>query len=782
MAKLKTRLCIAAAILLGLLALPRPTVAAWPPLSFQLNHTHQNGKITYNLKLGKRSNDALTDLVVKIPLPAGTRFVEANAQPTTSVTFDGAEITFFTSVLHRPIRNATFVVEITNPTQTNFTTHAWLAWKGQQPGQYLSGDYTVDITRQPLNWTRPRARLRLEAQAVVNGPEITYRLYPQNIGERRMWDLQINLPLPAGTTLVDSQAPAIFSTGFNGQEISFKATELAKRLETEPLQITVSTSNPTGSLLTTHAWATWKNVGRSVGRRVVMQEDTRTGDIVVQPHTRQYVTADTLGDTPFANYDLTSLSLQEDATSLQATFYTAGPLTSANEHPLEYYLYIDADCNLDTGAKRGNRGAEYWVRYRTQPGQSHIYRWDSAENRWSNRHSLEADAPPAGKTITVWVPFNLLAHNRQFCWLGRARNRTDQYDPNLPSDWLGVNPRTTQYQAPTGNSNALPQTVDFGPPPASTPTDNGPVASALPPIRGKLAVPLKEQTGRYNVHIFSLPDGRELAQIAGARQPNFHPDGQRVLVKRETEAIYEYNLANGTQKQVSQYQLDSHPFYDPWGNRVVYSNPALIIGPDGRRTDHIFVQCGLRLPAQETEQRCRNIAGFGVLVPAGQMAEIQGSHPLWADDDRIVYKGCNSWAGAASCGIYSVPASSTKGFSDGFVPHQLTTHTGDIPTSTRGNLIAFMSSREAGWNIYLIDTNGDGLNKIAPSSGVTNGLPTLSPAGQWLAFVSDRADGWAVWVAPVAGGPAEKLFDLPGEALWVTDAGTWTDERLAWGP
>jgi hypothetical protein len=54
-------------------------------------------------------------------------FLEANAQPTTSVDFDGAEVTFFTPDLYRPIRTAFFVVEVTDPTMTVFTTHAWIA-------------------------------------------------------------------------------------------------------------------------------------------------------------------------------------------------------------------------------------------------------------------------------------------------------------------------------------------------------------------------------------------------------------------------------------------------------------------------------------------------------------------------------------------------------------------------------------------------------------------------------------------------------------------------------
>jgi hypothetical protein len=64
------------------------------------------------------------------------------------------------------------------------------------------------------------------------------------------------------------------------------------------------------------------------------------------------------------------------------------------------------------------------------------------------------------------------------------------------------------------------------------------------------------------------------------------------------------------------------------------------------------------------------------------MGEIQGTNPVWTTNDMIAYKGCNSWAGFAACGIYTVPAASTKGFSDGFIPRQLTKDTSDVPTDT----------------------------------------------------------------------------------------------------
>jgi hypothetical protein len=326
------------------------------------------------------------------------------------------------------------------------------------------------------------------------------------------------------------------------------------------------------------------------------------------------------------------------------------------------------------------------------------------------------------------------------------------------------------------------------------------VAPLTTPISGTMAVPLDNGHAVYDIHIFSLPTGQEIAKIPNARQPNFRFDGQRLLINHEgsgIENVYESNLADGTEKQVSDAPRDSHPFYDPWGNRVVYGNPELTYGkPEpvynaeeekwyytGVPKPFIFVQCGLLPPHEEKEPRCRDIPSMGVLVPAGLTSEIQGTHPVWTSNDMIAYKGCNSWSGFAACGIYIVPSSSTKGFSEGFIPRQLTKDTSDTPSDTKGNLIAFTAYRDGNWEAYLMDLSGANVKNLSNSPTSNDGLPTISPDGNWVAFVSDREGQWAVWVASVAaGGPLQKLFDLPAESPWGDGDRAWTNERISWGP
>jgi hypothetical protein len=304
-------------------------------------------------------------------------------------------------------------------------------------------------------------------------------------------------------------------------------------------------------------------------------------------------------------------------------------------------------------------------------------------------------------------------------------------------------------------------------------------------IGGRLAVPIDNGRALYDVYVFSLPDGREVARIANARQPDFRVDGQKLLINREgggAENLYEYDLVTGTDRQISDGPRDAYPTYDLGGNRVVYSNSELIISQDGTRQPFIFVQCGLLPPSQETEFRCRDVTSLGVLVPAGQMGEIQGTHPVWTDNDMIVYRGCNTWAGSRLCGIYIVPSASTKGLSDGFIPLQLTGETGDTPSDSKGNLIAFTRLQDNDLEAYVMDLNGANVRNLSNSPTSNDGLPAISPDGNWVAFVSDREGRWAVWAAPVKGGDVEKLFDLPVLTPWGDGDRYWLNERISWGP
>ena len=157
-------------VVVGLLwgiAAPEPARAQWPPLTFQLTPSYENGRITYRItRLASKVDWLISDIQVRILLPAGLRFVEAVADPPIQTRFDGREVSFFFLSLDEKVKNAYFAVEVIDPTQTVFTLQPWLSWKGQIPGDYVTEPISVDTSQpvQSLDWKGP-AHLPLQLEA-----------------------------------------------------------------------------------------------------------------------------------------------------------------------------------------------------------------------------------------------------------------------------------------------------------------------------------------------------------------------------------------------------------------------------------------------------------------------------------------------------------------------------------------------------------------------------------------------------------------------------------------
>ena len=774
---------------------PVAAQASWPPFWFDLIPAYGDGRITYQVALYSRADAQLRDLAIKIPLPPGTRFVEANALPEMTAAFDGQELTFFTPALDKYIEGISFTLEVIDPAQRVITAQAWIAWKGTPAGDYLSDPVSIDLTRQPLNWTAPgRSRLQLRATAELAEDSLTLELYPRAVDRERMWDVSINLPLPRGTSFISADAPAPFVAGFDGREVSFFTLELERQAEVGPLTIQLATQGVTDPTLLLPIHAAWKNGaadplpgaptepgkwqhGPEEGLPAAPAEEQIYLEwSLAQPHLAQRAVFDAAGDVPFSQYDLTGIAFQELGPMLMVNFETAGEMGQVGA-PVEFSLFVDADCDSTTGEQHVFRGAEYQVRYNHESGKAVFVAWDPAAADWDWSQGVVLDSLLDSRRVVASIPRSLLGEAGVFCWVARAASRTAAFYPDPPEDWLPDEPhlQLTWYR----------------------------MGTLAAPLAGVLAVALPDEANEYTVHVFSLPSGDEMTTIPNARQPDFHPGGQRLLLNQSTgvgqvvethsaygktavyvfktsglaQGIYEYHLAGERETQVSQGAA-AFPTYNPQGTRVVYVSLAPTDGEAGAQLGPLVVQCSLLPPSAETRPACQDLAGSRVLVDVEQGGEIQGNYPVWTGNDTIAYQACQGDA----CGIYAVGAWATEGAGMGGSPMRLTRHAADIPADAQGNLITFMSSREGDWEVYVMNLQGADLRNVSNSRASQDGLPVLSPDGNWVAFVSDRDGGWAVWAAPVTRGPAHKLFDLPVEVPWGPDVLAWTGERLSWGP
>jgi TolB protein len=95
-----------------------------------------------------------------------------------------------------------------------------------------------------------------------------------------------------------------------------------------------------------------------------------------------------------------------------------------------------------------------------------------------------------------------------------------------------------------------------------------------------------------------------------------------------------------------------------------------------------------------------------------------------------------------------------------------------------------MSRREENWDIYVVNVDGSGLQRLTVDPA-NDGLPTWSPDGNAIAFVSNRGGPWAVWAMTPDGAGKRQLFTMEGPPDGFVGEDTyasrgWAEERISW--
>ena len=304
-----------------------------------------------------------------------------------------------------------------------------------------------------------------------------------------------------------------------------------------------------------------------------------------------------------------------------------------------------------------------------------------------------------------------------------------------------------------------------------TPTPEAEVVS----ISGRLAVPVDNGFGSYDVIVYQLPDAEVVGEISNARQPNFRSDGVLAVngVGGGADNVWEYTADGTAVGEVSASPGDNHPFWKADASGIVYDNPEMVCAKISCPEWHVFVQAGVNKP--ET-----GIVADKFILD-GDIFRDQPMYPLWASDDHILFRACDIWLGGSGggrCGIWRTPSWATRGGTGFSVPANLTSND-DIPTDTKGDRLVYMSAKDGNWEVYVMGITGGQATNVSKDSA-DDGLGTISPDGKWVAFVSNRGGSWGVWVVPINGGSATRV---PIDVLaWGSGGRDWTNERMSWGP
>ena len=648
------------------------------------------------------------------------------------------------------------------------------------------------------------ASVQLDLSAIITDNIILYTVYATNVTEQSVWDLNVKIPLPPGTLLLSAEATSPFTVDYQDAAVSFYIAELRPNSGSGPQRVRVATVEADDVFISTHAEATWKYMDTILRQSMPFQAQTRSSALSMYVGTTQQILTDMEGEVPLAHIDFTGITIQQEGSILRIDYLLAGLLGSTTGERTEYILYIDSDCNTATGRTRDGLGSEFRLRYRHDRGQADMSTWTQAADgsgQWLLSGSIAVTSPAGAQTITLWVPTVMLNNSYRFCWMAESQHRTDTDAPRVPGDKLpnGIVDLTfTQF----GNWDAaqiFPSTLLTTPItslsndlltsestiwslPAAAPT-------TLAQLSGKLAIPLANPQGSYDVHIFSVPDGQLLQQIPNAHQPTFRSDGTQLLMTRSADNavnVYEFTLEDGTDVPSGALANSSFPSYNLLGTHMVFEEwrpasdgtPAMSTTGDMTHTIALL-QCELRAMDAADGATCQNPVALKTLVATDVLGEIYGTNPLWTATDKIIYRGCQGWNGLDMCGIYTIPTAATN--SELAFPTLLTRHPNSFPEDSKRGFVTITSRHEADWEVYALSLDGSWLVNISQNQTAQDGLSAISPDGDWVAFVSNREGGWAVWVAPLTGGVAYKLFDLPDGSLWASNEDEWVRQRLSWG-
>jgi WD40-like Beta Propeller Repeat len=642
--------------------------------------------------------------------------------------------------------------------------------------------------------------IQLETSVTVANEVTTYTLYPTNTARQSAWNVLIRLPLTGPGTLLKAGATPPFAATFDGEAVIFYAPELGPRSTIGPLVLQVAHRTATTTTLTIEPEISWQTLRTVMRQSELLSNQAQGKPFTIQADAVRQTVFDQTGDVPSAGYDLTGISLEKEGASLKIIFTTAGVLGTTSEAS-EFYLYLDNDCSPQTGKLRTNYGIDYRVRYRHAKAQADISDWlaTAGTNKtgdWGNARSVSVSASTDGTTVTVWVPMIAFQEDRFFCWLAETQRKTDPTAAKLPKDELPdftKDPRLTVYRAWDETTGAFALETMTNTTSLAESSPGALLWAGLPPftttvltpvtVTGKIAVPLANAGGTAEVQLWSTIERQLLTTIVDARQPDFRADGERLLFNRmaeNTPTVYEYTVASGEERPVSEGLTVALPSYNPAGDRVVYAGVS--VSATTAMVAPLYVQCSLTLPSTATDAGCRQVAELGRLSGDKEWGDVIGSDPLWGADDQILFRSCPVWDGSRRCGIYTIAAASTLSTTIRNTPVQLFDDPSAIPTDTQGTWLTFMAKRAGDWEIYVMARDGSWLQNLSADATAQDGLPTFSPDGRWVAFVSNRAGAWAVWAISIQGGSAQKLFDLPADALWDQETLRWAPERISWGP
>ncbi|MFB0536693.1 MAG: tetratricopeptide repeat protein [Anaerolineae bacterium] len=270
---------------------------------------------------------------------------------------------------------------------------------------------------------------------------------------------------------------------------------------------------------------------------------------------------------------------------------------------------------------------------------------------------------------------------------------------------------------------------------------------SIPDI-GKIAfAAYNAEEEEYAIYVVQA-DGRGLTRVIGeASQPAFSPDGQEIVFhswRRDRLGLQVVSAEGGEMADViiGTSTEDGAPIWSRDGTKIAFASN------------------------KEIDRKWRVYVSW--LVGTGEPVELRpGESPDWSPEgDQIVHRGCDERGD--NCGLYIMAENGTN-------PTRLTTDASDnAPAwSPDGSQVAFMSSRDGNWEIYVVNLANPEPRRLT-TNPANDGLPAWSPDGQRIAFLSDRGGIWAIHLMNADGSDQHQLVPTGGTYK------DWLGEQISW--
>ncbi len=286
--------------------------------------------------------------------------------------------------------------------------------------------------------------------------------------------------------------------------------------------------------------------------------------------------------------------------------------------------------------------------------------------------------------------------------------------------------------------------------PTPRPQPQGVAAASLV---GTIAYPAFNGTD-YDLY-FAQADGSGAQLFRNhASQPAFSPDGSRIAFhswQLDARGLMTMDVSGANLRQATNFFEDQLPTWTPDGTELI-----LLTRRSGDRKSQL-------VRMNSFEERAQ-----GVVLG-------EGEYPTVGQTGQLAFKGWGNTAG----GLRISPLS----FDDVQPVTDVSEDTAPA-LSPDGRRMVFMRNRDENWDIYIVNADGSGLQRLTDDPG-RDGLPAWSPDGRAIAFVSEQSGEWAVWVMLSDGRGQQKLFVMEGSPDGLVGGDIyasrgWTEERISW--